>query len=145
MTVEFRLATEPRDLEAAMAVRIEVFVSEQGVPQELERDEYDANADHAIALVDGRIVGTGRLVVRVPGDGLIGRMAVLAPLRRQGLGSGILRLLEHRARQRGLYRCRLHAQVAAEAFYRRHGYRAEGQTFLEAGIPHIMMSKLLLD
>jgi len=145
MTVEFRVATAPQEMDAAIAVRMEVFVAEQGVPEELERDEYDADALHVVALVDGRIVGTGRLVVRVPGDGLIGRMAVLAPLRRQGLGSGILGLLEQRARERGLYRCRLHAQVAAEAFYHRHGYRAEGVTFLEAGLPHIMMSKLLLD
>ncbi len=64
MTVEFRLATESRDLETAMAVRIEVFVAEQGVPEELGRDEHDAGADHAVALLDGRFVGTGRLASR---------------------------------------------------------------------------------
>ena len=57
-----RLASDEADRAAAYAVRHTVFVDEQGVPVELERDERDADADHFVATVDGRAIGSVRLV-----------------------------------------------------------------------------------
>ncbi|MCW2499988.1 MAG: conserved hypothetical acetyltransferase, partial [Frankiales bacterium] len=67
----------PADMSAVLALRHEVFVVGQGVPAELERDERDAVSDHAVALLDEQVVGTGRLLP----DGTIGRMAVAAAAR----------------------------------------------------------------
>lgn len=114
-------------------VRRAVFIEEQRVPEELEWDEHDAHAIHALAsTAAGTPIGTGRLL----SDGRIGRMAVLGPFRGRGVGSAILRLLLEAARERGYPEVRLHAQTHALRFYAKYGFVAEGDEFIEAGIPH---------
>ncbi len=117
-------------------VREAVFVAEQGVPLALEWDGRDHEALHVIAVTSaGEVVGTGRLLP----DGRIGRMAVLAPWRGRGVGSAMLDALLAAARERGLARVTLSAQVAAVPFYARRGFTAEGGEYEEAGIPHQRM------
>lgn len=144
--LEVRLATAG-DLPTVYALRHEVFVVGQDVPAELERDEHDDGCDHAVALRDGRVVGTGRLLSR-SGDGraatgTVGRMAVEAGERGCGVGAAVLVRLERRAVELGLAAVQLHAQVHARRFYERAGYTAYGQTYLEAGIEHVSMRKQL--
>lgn len=129
----------PADLPGVFALRLEVFVLGQGVPEDLERDELDAISDHALAEVDGTVVGTGRLLP----DGTIGRMAVAAASRGNGIGTAVLARLEERARERGLAVVELHAQLHACVFYERAGYVAFGDVYEEAGIDHRSMRKLL--
>jgi predicted GNAT family N-acyltransferase len=133
-----RLATA-EDMPAVFDLRHEVFVVGQDVPEELERDELDAVSDHAVALVDGHVVGTGRLLP----DGTIGRMAVSSSVRGQGIGAAVLTVLEERARERGLRAVELHAQVHALGFYDRYGYVPYTEVYLEAGIEHRSMRKEL--
>jgi predicted GNAT family N-acyltransferase len=123
-------------LPLARPVREKVFIDEQGVPRELEWDEWDARADHALACdTNGLAIGTGRLLP----DGRIGRMAVLQAWRRKGVGATLLRALLDRARSRAMPRVVLHAQIRAAAFYRRFGFSERGGEFWEAGIPHVEM------
>lgn len=133
-----RLATAS-DMPAVFDLRHEVFVVGQDVPEELERDDLDAVSDHAVALVDGVVVGTGRLLP----DGTIGRMAVSASARGRGIGAAVLGVLERRARERGLAAVELHAQVHALGFYDRYGYVPYTEVYLEAGIEHRSMRKEL--
>ena len=153
--VVVRLA-RPEDLDAVYGLRHEVFVVGQGVPVELERDELDAAADHAVALDPvGTVVGTGRLVDgRIdqegrlePGTsgavGTVGRMAVAAAARGTGTGRALLDLLVARAAGRGLPVVELHAQVHALAFYERAGFAPFGEVYLEAGIEHLGMRRVL--
>ena len=153
--ISVRLAA-PQELEAVYALRHEVFVVGQGVPVELERDELDASADHAVALdTAGSVVGTGRLVDgRIdqegrlePGTagtvGTVGRMAVAASARRTGTGRALLDLLVRRAADRGLPEVELHAQLHARAFYERAGFTPFGDVYLEAGIEHLGMRRVL--
>lgn len=154
MTVVVRLAG-PADMPAVFAVRDQVFVVGQGVPHDLERDELDAAADHAVAVRDGRIVGTGRLLDGrtdeagrlVPGTagtvGTIGRMAVVDGVRGSGLGRAVLDLLVATAATRGRSVVELHAQVHARSFYERAGFTPYGAVYLEAGIEHIGMRREL--
>ncbi|SVC97674.1 uncharacterized protein METZ01_LOCUS350528, partial [marine metagenome] len=51
------------EMAALRALRMAVFIEEQGVPEELESDALDALAYHAVACVDDAIIGTGRLLV----------------------------------------------------------------------------------
>jgi predicted GNAT family N-acyltransferase len=129
--------------EAAYALRREVFVVEQRVPADLERDDEDARAFHAIAVDGGRCVGTGRLVRQAGAVGRVGRMAVDRGWRRRGVGARVLEALEAEARAEGLRQIELHAQRYVEAFYRGHGYVPEGEVFEEAGIEHVLMRKRL--
>ena len=144
MEYVLKAAESRRELEGAYALRHQVFVQEQHVPPELERDDLDSEAFHAVALNGNTVVGTGRLVLHSADDGAIGRMAIHAAFRRQSLGGRVLWFLEREATARGLKRITLHAQLYVKEFYTRHGYREEGKPFMEAGIRHIQMSKKLL-
>lgn len=138
------LAAGPDDVAACYAVRHEVFVIGQAVPVEIERDELDEAADHAVAVdADGAVVGTGRLVSRPDRVGVVGRMAVLPAVRGRGVGAAVLGRLEAAAAERGLVTVELHAQRHAEGFYARLGYAAYGEPFDEAGIEHVHMRKAL--
>lgn len=133
----------------AVLLRMQVFVIEQGVPADIEVDDMDGAADtiYAVALHRGQVIATGRLVVEADESGQplarIGRMAVAAEWRRQGIGGQILQLLEGEARRLGLARCMLHAQEYVKNFYAGLGYREQGAVFLEANIPHIEMTREL--
>ena len=143
----------PSDLDEVWVLRYEVFVVGQGVPVELERDALDAGADHAVARLDGRLVGTGRLVdgrideqgELVPGTlgtvGTVGRMAVAQDARGTGTGRALLDLLVACAAERGLPAVELHAQLHARAFYERAGFTPFGELYLEAGIEHLGMRR----
>ena len=130
-------------MEAALAVRMRVFVAEQSVPAEEELDDEDATATHAIAQHNGLVIGTGRLLIREEGTCQIGRMAVDQLWRRQGVGGQLLLYLEQEARTQGMSQAMLHAQVYVKSFYAAHGYLERGEVFLEANIPHIEMRKEL--
>jgi predicted GNAT family N-acyltransferase len=119
----------------AEAIRLAVFVAEQGVPLELEWDEHDAPALHALAFLDKEPVGTARLLR----NGKIGRMAVLAHARRKGVGRVLLQTMMQQARASGLAEVFLDAQLTARGFYEREGFIGQGETFLDAGIEHLLM------
>ena len=148
-----RVAEDPADREACFAVRKEVFVAEQGVPEEIEYDAYDAGAVHVLAVrEDGRALGTGRLLFgeaalgRTGGDpsvGSLGRLAVSREARGLGVGVALVRAIEEAARTRGLTAVDLHAQTRALGFYERLGYEAYGPEDMEAGIPHRSMRRSL--
>jgi len=138
MEPEFRQVRTPAELEGAKSVRTSVFVREQNVPPEIEMDEYDAVAIHVICVLEGEIVGTGRLV-RMPDGMKLGRVAVLKEHRGNGLGTEIVRWLVRRAAQSGHGRVHANVQIHAAQFYENLGFRAVGDTFLEAGIEHVRM------
>ena len=134
-----RLADWESDQPALRAIREQVFVYEQSVPRAMEWDEFDSVSRHVLAEASGRPIGTGRLLP----DGHIGRMAVLREWRGQGVGGALLQALLDTARAAGHEHAVLNAQVQATAFYRRFGFEPEGGEYLEAGIPHIAMSRRL--
>ena len=118
------------------AIRNAVFVVEQQVPEDEEWDELDPACLHVLAIDPaGKPIGTGRLAA----DGKIGRMAVLKDRRGTGVGAAILEFLIGTARERSMDECYMNAQSHALAFYRRFGFEARGESFLEAGIPHHRM------
>ncbi len=128
----------------AQAIRTAVFVDEQKVPPDIERDAADADAVHALARNRlGRAVGTGRLLAAEgPGHpARIGRMAVSRTLRGASIGRELLEALMAAAGRRGDAEVMLHAQVSAIGFYRRAGFAAHGERFEEAGIGHQEMRR----
>ena len=125
---------------AVFALRHEVFVLEQAVAPELERDEFDQGATHLVALHDDAVIGTLRILVSGR-TAKIGRMAVGASLRKRGVGSRLMDRAAETASRMGAREIMLHAQLAARDFYWRLGYRQEGELFEEAGIMHVAMRK----
>ena len=130
-----------RDSEPQLrAIRTEVFIHEQHVPEVLEWDGEDAYAIHALATdLSGNPIGTGRLLLHGKLAHL-GRMAVLSAWRGQGVGSSLLQCLLDAARQGGASNVFLNAQTTAVAFYERFNFVREGAEFLDADIPHYRMT-----
>lgn len=128
----------------AQRIRTEVFVQEQRIPKELEWDEADATAVHAVAYNRlGVPVATGRYQGTPAGVVKVGRMAVTRVLRGGHLGRDVLHALMGAAREGGAGAVVLHAQRSAEGFYSRLGYQCRGEPFVEAGIDHVeMVTKL---
>lgn len=128
----------------ASPLRTEVFVDEQKVPAEMEWDDDDAQALHAVAINRmGMVLATGRLLQHAPGVARIGRMAVKKQMRGSDLGRRVLRALMDAAKARGDKQVLLHAQCSAEGFYKRAGFTTQGEVFEEAGIAHIEMVRSL--
>jgi len=127
----------------ALPIRTAVFVQEQGVPEELELDEFDVDADHALVYIGPLCVGTARLVGLAGKKAQIGRMAVLDGYRRSGIGSELLTTLLELGGSRGIKEFELHAQVTAMPFYERLGFSPFGEIYEEAGIAHRNMILIL--
>lgn len=140
--VEVRRPRGDDELKAALRLREDVFVGEQGVPLSVEVDDRDPEATHLVAVQDGEVVATLRLIEG--GDALLlGRLAVRADARRQGLATLLLHESERIARRRGRRRILLNAQTYACELYAAVGYRERGSTFMEAGIQHVRMELFL--
>ena len=106
----------------------------------MEWDGLDDDAIHTIAFDSaGQALGYARLLTTRQ----LGRMAVYAEYRRKGIGSALLGALEDEARKLGYDHVFLHAQIQALPFYEQHGYQSQATPFDEAGIPHLMMTKIL--
>lgn len=127
----------PKHVDELKEIRRHVFIEEQNVPEELEWDEYDESSTHFLAMDDDRAVA----VARLKPDGQIGRMAVLAKYRHQGIGSRLLAFVLKFAAGKNLGQVYLHAQTSAIPFYEKHGFITQGVIFYEANIPHLGMLK----
>jgi predicted GNAT family N-acyltransferase len=143
LSVTVRTARDAAEVQAAMDLRIRVFCGEQGVDPEEEMDDLDEEATQIVGLDESGVIATCRLRYPEPGISKLERMAVEARLRKHGVGGRLLAGAEEEARAAGARLMALHAQRRAEAFYASNGYVAEGETFMDAGIEHIRMSKAL--
>ena len=129
-----------RDMESHLReIRTLVFIQEQHVPEELEWEDDDIDAVHLIVKKNNDYVATARLL----NTGQIGRMAVLKPYRRCGIGKMMLQILFSIAVTMNLKSVFLNAQVEAIQFYKKFGFHQEGGVFDDAGIEHVRMEKSL--
>ena len=128
----------------AQPLRFAVFTEEQGIDAALDQDGADATALHVVARNRmGRALGTARLLAPSPGVGQIGRMAVRSGLRGGQIGRHMLQALVDAARARGDREVMLHAQASAVGFYERSAFERRGAPFVEAGIDHQEMVRVL--
>ncbi len=135
-------AKTTQDVEECLRIREEIFVGEQGVPLDMERDGLDGEALHFIALADSQPVGTARVVLRDGGTSAkIGRVAVRRSNRGFGIGKRLIAAIEETPDLGHVRNFLLDAQSRALQFYARLGYEAYGEEFMDAGIPHRHMKK----
>jgi predicted GNAT family N-acyltransferase len=132
-----RLADWNHDQQQLKHIRRKVFIEEQQVPESMEWDEFDSVSTHYLVTHDDTAIATAR----VKPDGQIGRMAVLAEFRRQGIGSRLLTFVLQNFRNHAATRLYLHAQVSAIPFYEKHGFTTCSSIFYEADIPHCEMQR----
>ncbi|EMY5505372.1 GNAT family N-acetyltransferase [Bacillus wiedmannii] len=140
-----KVITELTDLETVFHIRKEVFVKEQNVPLEDEFDTFDEIGEeckHILVYYNELPVGTGRIRF-IDGAGKLERICILKDYRKYGLGKVIIQMLEEIARNEQATKVKLHGQTQAEGFYRKLGYETSSDIFMEDGIPHILMMKVL--
>lgn len=145
--ISIRIVTTPAEFSACLAIRREVFMEEQSVPEADELDDRDPECVHFVAdagvAAETRWVGTARLCEWEDGKAKAQRVAVRAAERRQGTGRALMQALEAEAQRRGFGEIHLSAQVESIPFYEQLGYIAEGERYLDAGIWHRDMHKAL--
>jgi predicted GNAT family N-acyltransferase len=140
--MEVREARSDDEVSAALALRSRVFCGEQGVSFEADQDGRDPEATHIVAVDEGDVIGTCRLLFR--GEvARLGRLAVEPDRRGDGIGAAILREADRVAVDAGAESIALHAQTYAQSLYEHAGYREYGPTFVEEGIEHVAMEKRL--
>jgi predicted GNAT family N-acyltransferase len=140
--VEVREARTDDEVAAALALRSRVFCEEQGVSFEADQDGRDPEATHIVAVEDGTVIGTCRLLFRGQ-VARLGRLAVHPERRGDGIAAAILREADRIAAEAGVDSIALHAQTYAQSLYEHAGYREYGPAFVEEGIEHVAMEKRL--
>ena len=142
LTYEVRRLRGKAEMQAALQLRHEVFCVEQGVPEREELDGRDGDGVHLVAVSDGEVLATCRLLFVGP-TVQFSRLAVRQTARRHGIASALLALADDETRSGGARRLVLHAQTYARSLYDGAGYEPRGRVFMEAGIEHIAMEKVL--
>src|ERR1019366_3048227 len=117
---EVRRVHSKGEMDAALELRHDVFCEEQGVPKHEELDGRDHEALHLVAVGEGELLGTCRLLFVGP-TVQFSRLAVRASPRRLVL----------------------HAQTYAQQLYESAGYEPRGRAFMEADIEHVAMERQL--
>lgn len=135
--------TTKSQMKQAIDVRLDVFVHEQGVPLALEIDGKDEQSVHWIATSNDRVCGTVRLRPMHEKQVKLERLAVRSEARRQGIARALIVEAERYAQQVGATEIVLHAQVQALPLYEQLGYEIASPLFLEAGIEHRTMKKII--
>jgi predicted GNAT family N-acyltransferase len=143
LSVTVRKVRDAAEVRAARDLRIRVFCDEQGVDPALEVDGLDDESTQIVALDESGIVATCRLRYPDPGACKLERMVVDARYRKLGVGGRLLDWAEEEARANGAKTMVLNSQLRVQAFYASHGYEPEGETFMDADIEHIRMTKAL--
>lgn len=129
------------ELYEILKARFAVFYLEQHIAYQ-DFDDIDYNAVHLALHRKGRVVAYARLFQGdEPGQWSIGRM--LTTERNNGYGKYILEQTISEAERQGANSIVLHAQTQVVSFYEQFGFRTFGNVFMEAGIPHIHMTKSL--
>ena len=121
-------------------LRVEIFVKEQGVPEENEFDEYDMQVPHLVIFSDGEPVATGRVIPYGEDTVKIGRIAVKKDKRGLHLGEKIVLELLRKSKEDGAKTVRVGAQTHAVGFYEKCGFSLLGTPeYMEENIPHYDM------
>lgn len=128
------------ELQDAYTIRRVVFIDEQQVPEEEEIDQYERDAIHVVLYEDNQPIGAGRFR-SIDGIGKIERICVLKEFRNKGAGKVIMDKMEEVANDEGISKLKLNAQTHAEKFYLNIGYTTISDIFMDAGIPHVTMTK----
>ncbi|MEO8086388.1 MAG: GNAT family N-acetyltransferase [Bacteroidota bacterium] len=129
--------SDQKNMDAAFAIRQEVFVVEQQVDKSEEYDEFEQSSIHYLVFVDDKPVGTARW--RITKDGIkLERFAVLKEYRNAKAGRTVLLKVMEDVIPLGR-KIYMNAQITAMKFYEREGFVAEGEMFVEANIQHYRM------
>lgn len=136
MSIQIIQILNPQDLQLAWDIRKQVFVVEQGCPEDIEW-EFEEESTHFLALLNDKPVGTARYRSTEKGTKLE-RFAVQEFARNKGVAAALLqRILGEIGSKPGIKY--LHAQLSAAGLYAKFNFKPHGENFWEGGIEHVKM------
>ena len=133
--LDIHIVKDKRELDQVLKVREVVFILGQKVDWDEEMDGLEDQATHIIALLDNNPVGCARLRI-IDDRAKLERIAVLHEYRKMGIGIAITNFLVEQAKKKGVREAYMHAQIYANDFYKKCGFKPRGEEFMEAGIVH---------
>jgi predicted GNAT family N-acyltransferase len=104
----------------------------------------DKNQYIVIGLQDEKLVACVMLKIVDTQVIKFRQMAVDAAYQGRGVGGLLIRYAENFCQLNEYSKVELHARLSAKGFYTKLGYTAQGDEFVEVGIPHIKMTKSLI-
>lgn len=140
--LDFHIARNQTEKNHAYKIREQVFVIEQQVSPELERDGLDDSVEyateHIVAYHEKRPVGTARILFK-DNRAKLGRIAIIKEKRSKGLGTNLMEFLIKYLKEKKVNEIYMHAQYYLFNFYQKFGFKQRGNIFYEANIKHIEM------
>ncbi|RLN89897.1 hypothetical protein BBJ28_00005949 [Nothophytophthora sp. Chile5] len=146
MTLLVTPVTTPEEFEAAKALRLRVFIREQGFDEALEFDAFDDSPStlHFLGkdVEHEKFVAVARVLMDEPSRiAKIGRVAVLAECRGKSYGVALMDGVEAYIRDH-VDSFKLSAQFDKKGFYEKCGYRrTNDEIHLDEGVEHCWMIK----
>lgn len=137
----YKLVENNSELKDAFEVRRQVFVEEQGIPEDLVFDGSEGKAMHMVVKDGQSVIGTARVRFQEAKQAKLERMAVLRPFRGMGIGKRIMSFLIEELKSKEIEKVVLHAQYEVIEFYKARGFNTLGLPFWEAGIKHLKMER----
>ncbi len=130
---------DPVTLYRILRLRVEVFVVEQACPYpELDGRDLEPGCRWVWAELDGRLVGTLRLLTEEDGTVRIGRVATAESARSTGVAGRMMAFALEQSTGRTV---QLDAQSYLRGWYQRFGFQPCGPEFVEDGIAHLPMRR----
>ena len=143
-TLKITLVNYSEETQGIEQIRRRVFHEEQNIDEELEFDGLDETSEHLLAYLNQEPIGTLRIREVNPTIVKIERLAVLATARNQGIGRKLMEYAIALITEKNQYeQIVIHAQYHLKIFYQSFGFQPIGETFEEAEILHIKMTKSL--
>ncbi|NNF99908.1 MAG: MSMEG_0568 family radical SAM protein [Desulfobacteraceae bacterium] len=124
---------------AAMAIRHQVFVEEQGLFEHSDEDADDARSTLLVAKINTDVVGTVRVYPTGNGQWVGGRLAVHTDHRVYKVGASLVREAMKRVKKEGCRRFTANIQEANIRFFQRLGWKPDGEMKIYQGEPHQLM------
>ncbi len=129
------------DASAARLLRQQVLVEELGLDPALTWDTTDAYAYHLVLVMNDEPVAAGRITYGGAGTASLGRICVAKRYRRQGIGDGLVKVLDYKASTLGMKYSQVESPEELVPFYRRIGYVPIGEPTKRWGLTLISMKK----
>jgi predicted N-acetyltransferase YhbS len=129
--------------DAELELRYRVLREPLGYPRDAVRFPFEDESLHLIAIDEGRVVGCVLFHPDGEAAGRLFQMAVDPARQGTGIGRRLVIHLEAELHRRGVRRVTLHARAHAIPFYEKLGYDSVGEPYLEVGIPHRSMTRVI--
>ncbi len=136
--IKIKLVKNKKDLDKVFKIREIVFVKEQNVPLNRDRDEFDDVAKHVLVLYNNKPVGCARIRF-INKKAKLERIAILKKYRGKGFGKKILDYLIKYCKKKNIKNIMMDAQYYLRDYYKKLGFNPRGKIFMDAGIKHIRM------